>query len=284
MVDVKALLVDLAAEQADLYELLVAVGRDGWDRPTAAPGWTIGHQVAHLAYFDQALVVSVSDPEAFARVRAQADADPAFGEKVLIPLLDQGRDGLLETWQRTSVESRAALQHVQPGARIPWFGPAMSVASKVTARLMETWAHGQDVADACGVERPATDRLRHVADLAVRARPYSYAVRGRVAPDADLGVGLVGPSGEMWRFLDPDGTDVVSGDALDFCLVMTRRRHVDDTALVATSGVAREWLEIGQAYAGEPGEGRSPGQFPRRREVTGMSEKMSAPAGRRREG
>ena len=32
----------------------------------------------------------------------------------------------------------------------PWYGPSMSARSFVTARLMETWAHGMDVADALG--------------------------------------------------------------------------------------------------------------------------------------
>jgi uncharacterized protein (TIGR03084 family) len=142
--------------------------------------------------------------------------------------------------------------------RIPWYGPPMSAASFATARLMETWAHGQDVADALGVERAPTDRLRHVAFLGVRALPNSYRVRDLTVPDAPVRVELVAPSGGMWVWGDEGAADVVLGPALDFCLVVTQRRHVDDTALVASGPVATEWLRLAQAFAGPAGPGRPP--------------------------
>jgi len=46
--------------------------------------------------------------------------------------------------------------------------------------------------------------------------------------------------------------DRVEGSALDFCLVVTQRRHLDDTKLDVTGDHAREWLQIAQAFAGEP--------------------------------
>jgi uncharacterized protein (TIGR03084 family) len=71
-------------------------------------------------------------------------------------------------------------------------------------------------------------------------------------PAAAVRVELVGPSGDRWEF-GPDGAaDVVAGPALDFCHVVTQRRHLDDTALAVTGGAAREWLEIAQAFAGAP--------------------------------
>lgn len=45
----------------------------------------------------------------------------------------------------------------------------MSAVSSVTARLMETWAHGQDIADVLGVDRQPTARLRHIAHLRAQA-------------------------------------------------------------------------------------------------------------------
>ena len=48
---------------------------------------------------------------------------------------------------------------LDPRARLPWFGPAMSAESALTARLMETWAHTQDIADALGVSREPTGGL-----------------------------------------------------------------------------------------------------------------------------
>ena len=54
-----------------------------------------------------------------------------------------------------------------------------------TARLMETFAHGRDVADALGAHaRAATARLRHVCHLGVRTRGFAYLINGAAqAPD-----------------------------------------------------------------------------------------------------
>lgn len=168
---------------------------------------------------------------------------------------------LLAWWRDERAAFHAAFAVLDPKAKVPWYGPPMSVTSKVTARLMETWAHGQDVADALGVRREPTDRLRHVAHIAVRARGYAYAVRGRELPDGDVRVELAAPSGATWTWGSETAPERISGPALDFCLVMTQRRHFSDTRLVAEGPLAAEWLAIGQAFAGPPGTGRRPGQF-----------------------
>jgi uncharacterized protein (TIGR03084 family) len=123
---------------------------------------------------------------------------------------------------------------------------------------METWAHGQDVADALGVTRRPTARLRHVAHLGVRARPFSYVVRGLEVPAEAVRVELTGPSGERWEWDTDAPAGLIEGPALDFCLVVTQRRHLADTALTVRGAAASEWLAIAQAFAGPPGAGRPP--------------------------
>jgi uncharacterized protein (TIGR03084 family) len=125
---------------------------------------------------------------------------------------------------------------------------------------METWAHGQDVVDAVGAERAPTDRLRHVAHIGVRARPFSYGVRGLDAPSRPVAVVLTGPAGDRWVW-DEQAEESISGPALDFCLVVTQRRHPSDTDLQAHGELAAEWLGLAQAFAGPPGPGRRAGQF-----------------------
>ena len=88
---------------------------------------------------------------------------------------------------------------LDPSTRVPWYGPAMAARSFITARLMETWAHGQDVVDALGVARIPTARLRHVAHIGVRARPFSYAIHNMTMPAGDVAVRLTGPNGEEWE-------------------------------------------------------------------------------------
>ena len=258
------LVADLQAEHDEVAVLVAGLDAGGWGTPTPAEGWTVLDQITHLAWFDGATVTAVTDAEAFAALRAAAEADVGgFVERVRKD--ESGRAGpdAARWWAEERARLAAAVRDLPAERRVPWFGPDMSLASKVTARIMETWAHGQDVADALGRSRPASDRLRHVAHIGVRARPYSYLVRDREVPAADVRVELAAPSGATWTWGPEDGPDRVTGNALDFCLVVTQRRHVDDTSVVATPGPAREWMEMAQAFAGPAGPGRRPGQFPR---------------------
>jgi len=157
--------------------------------------------------------------------------------------------------------SKGPAPTLDPSQRLPWYGPAMAARSFATARLMETWAHGQDIVDALGVTRPSTNRLKHIAHIGVRARPFAYAINGRTLPAGDLRVELVGPEGDEWTWGDAAATDVIQGDALDFCLLVTQRRHLADTSLRVTGPGAQEWASIAQAFAGGPGAGRQPGGF-----------------------
>ena len=124
---------------------------------------------------------------------------------------------------------------------------------------METWAHGQDIVDALGISREPTDRLRHIADMGVRTREWSYALRGLTCPAVPVRVELTGPGQGTWG--PDDAADTVRGTALDFCLLVTQRRHRTDLALRADGPAAEEWLGLAQVYAGPVGTGRSPGQF-----------------------
>jgi uncharacterized protein (TIGR03084 family) len=132
-----------------------------------------------------------------------------------------------------------------------------------TARIMESWAHGEDVAGALGVRRPPTVRLRHIAHLGFRTLGHGFAAHGRPVPAAPVRVELAGPDGEVWAFGPADAADRVTGPALDFCRLVTQRRHRADLALVATGPVADEWLDVAQAFAGPPGAKRSPGAVDR---------------------
>jgi len=263
MTNLLPLIADLEAEQSALDDLVAPLDDATFDLPTPAPCWRIREQIAHLAAFDVIGELAVADPAGFTVQREAADREPeAYGVNVIEPLVAMDPQDLLRTWREGRDQLLTTLRQADPRARVPWYGPAMSVASMVTARLMETWAHGQDVVDALGRTPVGSDRLRHVAYIGYRARPFSYAVRERDLPPTDVRLDLTSPSGESWTFGDEALADVVQGPALDFCLVITRRRHPDDTCLVATGVAAQEWLGIGQAYAGEPGVGRAPGQFP----------------------
>ncbi len=249
---------DLAAEHEALDAIVAPLTPQAWVTPTPAPGWAIRDQISHLRYFDRAAVLAATDADAFRAATAEllaASDDPSVQDGRTQP-----PDVFLAGWRDDRAQLLDVLRGLDPSARVPWYGPAMGARSFATARLMETWAHGQDVRDALGVPPLATARLRHIAHIGVRARPFSYAVRQLPLPPADVRVVLDAPGGERWEWGESD-VDVIEGSALDFCLVVTQRRHRADTGLVARGPAADEWLAIAQAFAGPPGPGRQPGQF-----------------------
>ncbi|MFB7287103.1 TIGR03084 family metal-binding protein [Actinacidiphila glaucinigra] len=261
MSDPTPVLDDLRDESEGLDALVAPLPGDAWAAPTPAPGWTIAHQIAHLAWTDRQSVLAVTDPEGFGSVVEKAAAaidtfvDEGAVEGAALPPAE-----LLARWRSGRSELQAALRAQPPGTRFPWFGPPMSAASMASARLMESWAHGEDVADALGVRRAPTARLRHVARIAVRARDYAYFVNGLTPPAEEFRVELTAPDGTLWAYGPQDAAQRVTGPALDLCLLATRRRHRADLAVRAEGADADRWLDIAQAFAGPPGAGRGPGE------------------------
>jgi uncharacterized protein (TIGR03084 family) len=164
---------------------------------------------------------------------------------------------LLGWWRSSRADIIRAASDADPSMRVPWFGPPMGTKSFVSARVMEVWAHGQDVADCLGLERTPTTRLRHVAHLGVMSRGFSYAIRSLDVPAEPVYVSLEAPEGSTWEWGPSDAISTVVGPAVDFCLVVTRRRKTSATRLVIGGERAREWMAIAQAFAGPPGPERT---------------------------
>lgn len=252
---------DLATESAVLRGLLTGLDEPDWQRDTPAAGWTIADQVSHLAHFDDVTVQSATNPQAFTeektRIEAAGGIDP---DRIAESYRHLSGPALLSWFDRSRARLVETFRDLDPSTRVPWFGPSMSAASSLTARIMETWAHGQDVADTLDEVREPTGRLRHVAHIGVGARAYSYTVNGREAPQSPIRVALRAPDGFAWSWGPKDAADRVEGEALDFCLAVTQRRHLDDLNLSITGPAAQEWMRLAQAYAGPAGTGRAPAQ------------------------
>lgn len=255
-----AVCADLREEGRELDALVGALPASDWARPTPAPGWSIAHQIAHLHWTDRAALLSLTDAPAFGRMVEEALKAPES-------FVDEGAEEgaklppaeLLARWRSGRTALGEALAAASPATRFPWYGPPMKAASMASARLMETWAHGQDVADALGVRRTPTARLRHLARIGVRARDYAYAVRALPAPAGEFRVELTAPDGSgPWTYGPPDAPQRITGPALDFCLLVTQRAHRADLDLTATGPDADRWLDIAQAFAGPAGPGRAP--------------------------
>jgi len=246
---------DLVLEHDSLDEIVARLDEAQWDLGTPADGWSVRDQISHLWFFDQRALMAITDADAFAADMAQLFS--AGLDQSVVPGRSMRAAELLDAWRHDRERLLAAARSLDPSTRVPWYGPAMGARSFVTARLMETWAHGQDVVDAVGAERAPTDRLRHVAHIGVSARPFSYRIRRLEPPAAAVQVSLRAPGGEQWTWGE-SSDHLVRGDALEFCWVVTQRRHLDDTSLQIEGDAAREWMSIAQAFAGAPGPGRAP--------------------------
>ena len=254
----------LSALSARLDELVENAGPDRWNIDTPAEGWDVAMQIAHLAWTDEVSVTAIKDADAFQGVVEEAMADPTgFVDVGAAEIAATGRDEVLARWRLARGQLADALKAADPGAKIPWFGPPMRPKSMATARIMETWAHGVDVADGLGVDvddDPAfVGALPHVARLGFRTRAFAYMMNGLEAPTSEIHVALTMTDGSVIEFGPADAEQRVTGPAVDFCLLVTQRVHLDDTALEAVGHDAREWLGIAQAFAGLPGGGREKG-------------------------
>jgi uncharacterized protein (TIGR03084 family) len=249
------LLADLSAETEALVALVETLDADGWEKITPAEPWTIRDQIGHLAYFDEQASLAASDPGAFAE-QVNRDIEALTGD---VAELHRRREldgpATLDWWKSARADLITALTGADPDRRIPWYGPPMRASSSVVARMMETWAHGTDVADALGTSLPVTDRLFHVADLGVRTFSWSFTNRGLDVPEERVRVALRGPSGTTRIWNDAENASI-TGPVEDFCLVVAQRRNLAATHLVMEGGLARRWMEIAQVFAGPPGPGR----------------------------
>lgn len=259
---------DLLAEHTELAALCATLRAAEWRTATDFHGWTPWDEIAHLLYFDEAALQSVSEPRRFAeeapRLRAEMDGGRPISAIARERYAHLDGPGLLAAWRECCGTLVQRLRPLDPKSRLAWYGPTMSARSFASARLMEIWAHGQDIWDVLGRRRPATARLKHIAHVGATTFAWTFVNRGRPVPAPEPHVELTGPAGECWTWGTPSATDHVRGSAEDFCLVVTQRRNVLDTALACTGSAARSWMALAQCFAGEPADPPAPGTRVRR--------------------
>lgn len=252
----------LTAEGEELCTLLSGFDRQTAQLPTPAPGWTIAHQVAHLAATFRLARLAAAEPAAFGELAARLGPD--FDENVRVALsayLELPPNRLVAAFRAELTGATDALAAVPADGTVPWLVNPLPPAVLAAAGMMELFAHGQDIRDTLRIGRPRTDRIAPLVAFAVRTRDFGYLARGLQPPAEEFRFELTAPSGATWTFGPADAEQRVTGDAYDFCLLVTRRRHHADLRVRASGTVAAHWLEIAQAYRGTPGDGRVPGQF-----------------------
>ena len=248
---------DLDDQYGDFDTLIAGIDENQWHAKTPFFNWSIFDEVAHIAFFDHEALLAITDRNRF-RIRAKdvmevIISDGSWPDYTNALLGYETPSELLASWRDIRSRLLQQLRAMKPNNRIPWYGPDMSARSFATARLMETWAHSQDVFDALRIKRVNSDRLRHVAHIGVTTFRWSFIVRELPPPELNPHVELIGPTGNLWKWgNDDEKTEWVRGKAEDFCLVVTQRRNIADTELKWQGKNVSKWLTIAQAFAGVP--------------------------------
>lgn len=253
---------DFLAESEALHALVAPLSDSQLNESTAFKGWTLNDVIGHLHVWNHAAELSLRDGEAFQSWFAGVAEHVAGGSlrQVETDWL-QGLAGaqLISEWHEGCIRTAGAFAQADPSLRVKWAGPGMSARSSITARLMETWAHGQEIYDQLGVERENADRIRNIVVLGYNTYAWTFRVRELPVPEPQPALVLLAPSGEVWRFGEAESGEQIAGSAAEFCQVVTQVRNVADTALEITGSNARAWMHNAQCFAGPPETPPAPG-------------------------
>lgn len=245
---------DFESENEALYELIVRLTPEQFSTPTQFKGWTIDEILIHLHLWNKAADLALSDEAAFL----------AFTDELMVWVREEKSmrefelaqiDGLLgveliTAWRDFYQPMTQRFIKADPKARVKWVGPDMSVRSSITARLMETWAHGQAIYDILGVARVNQDRIKNIAVLGANTFDWSFKVRDKRPPDKKPFLKLAAPSGTLWSWFSESTEELIEGTAEEFCQVVTQTRNIKDTSLMVRGEIANEWMDNAQCFAG----------------------------------
>lgn len=255
--------IDFREESDALFALLDTLEDQDWERKTQFKQWTINDIVAHLHFGDYAADLSLRDGAAFRNFARSIAAASKQGIGHLASThawLNGTRNrALLKRWHDFSREMTDRFIVADPQQRVQWFGPDMSVRSSITARLMETWAHGQAVYDLWGKARIDTDRIKNIAVIGVNTFGWTFSNRGLAVPATMPYVRLTAPSGMIWEWNQLDQENLIEGSAVEFCQVVTQVRNIADTTLSVVGETANSWMAMAQCFAGPPENPPAPG-------------------------
>lgn len=253
---------DFRAESAALYRVVAGVREAHLEVATAFNGWTINDVIQHLHHFNIMARLSLEEPDRFIAEYAKVAAMRA--ERGFVATSDAWLDGLrgkplVEAWRKVSDEVAGSFAKADPKQRVKWAGPDMSARSSITARLMETWAHGQEVYDLLGIVRQDGDRIRNIAHLGINTYGWTFTNRGETPPEPVPYVCLTAPSGATWEWGTASDDEYIAGDATAFCQVVCQTRNIADTDLAVTGANATRWMSLAQCFAGPPKDPPTPG-------------------------
>jgi uncharacterized protein (TIGR03084 family) len=255
--------IDFRDESDALLALMDGLDSSDWARQTQFKCWTPNDIIAHLHMGNYAADLSLKGGDEFTAFgRRLAELGRNTGKHLDATHLWLGglkNRELLTLWWDFYREMAERFAVADPKARVKWFGPDMSVLSSISARLMETWAHGQAIYDLFGKLRVDTDRIKNIAVIGINTFGWTFTNRGLKPSGVRPTVRLNAPSGALWEWPQPDSDDLIEGSATEFCQVVAQSRNIADTSLKVVGETARAWMAIAQCFAGPPENPPAPG-------------------------
>lgn len=253
---------DFLEECESLGQLLAKLDERDYAVATKFKRWTVDDIVRHLAVWDTAARLALSDSEAFLRFFAPIPAHMATNsitafERESVPV--KGSE-LVAYWRENCRETALLYSTADPKLRLKWGGPDLSARTCITSRLMETWAHGQAIYDEFGVERIDGDRIRNIVQIGVQTFAWTFQNRGLTPPGPVPNLELAAPGGAIWRWPNPASHEHIVGSATQFCQVVTQTRNIADTQVRCDGAVGKAWMAIAQCFAGPPSDPPKPGE------------------------
>ena len=255
--------IDFKTESDDLFQIIKTLTDEDLNQKTGFKEWTINNIIGHLHTWNIAADRSLTSDEEFANYVSLFSKEYSKRQKMrdFEETFLEGRKGhdLIKLWQGFYPEMSERFKSAEPKKRVKWVGPDMSVKSSITARLMETWAHGQAIYDVLGIVRKNKDHIKNIAVLGNNTFKWCYTVHGKTIPSTVPHLRLISPSGELWEFNDKSNEELIEGSADEFCQVVTQVRNIADVNLKVNGKIAKEWMSIAQCFAGPPEQPPVPG-------------------------
>lgn len=249
--------------ETDVLAAAIRQAGDCWETATQFKRWTFYDVLAHLHLFNRAAELTLDEPAAFQRLWREIIGALSAGTR----LTDYTRQwvgncsgpDLFSAWQEGARRLGDAYDRADPGRRVSWAGPEMSVRSCISARQMETWAHGQAIFDTLGIDRDECDRIYNIVLMGVNTFAWSFSNRGLAVPASRPSIQLLSPGGRQWKWDGGRGPDRIGGSAVEFCQVVAQTRSMADTSLEVVGDTAKQWMSIAQCFAGPPEDPPAPG-------------------------
>ena len=248
--------IDFQQESESLAEALIDLEDIDFKQKTQFKGWTIEDILGHLHMFNVAADLTLEDGAKFKSFFSRIENEMASGKTLLQSqyLWLNGLSGrlLYNAWTECSRKIAQKYEIADPKTRVKWAGPEMSARSSITARQMETWAHGHEIFDILGMKRKEFDRIKNIVFLGVNTFNWSHVVNNQLVPETMPYLRLTSPTGQVWEFGERNEKEMISGDAVGFAQVVTQTRSFHDVNLMAIGPVANHWMDIAQCFAGGP--------------------------------